>query len=88
MIRASRTMQAMPNWPIMHIEISVLTPMRLARNPDEVVVGQHGVMIRKGGHGGLFLPQVPVEQNWDHDEYLFDVVLDESRSARRCMAQA
>jgi AmmeMemoRadiSam system protein B/AmmeMemoRadiSam system protein A len=56
--------------PDMHIEISVLTPMRLATSPDEVVVGQHGVMIRKGGRGGLFLPQVPVEQGWDHDEYL------------------
>ena len=54
----------------MHIEISVLTPMRLARSPEEVSVGQHGVMIRKGGHGGLFLPQVPVEQGWDRDEYL------------------
>jgi AmmeMemoRadiSam system protein A len=53
-----------------HIEISVLTPMRLASGPDEVVVGQHGVMIRRGGHGGLFLPQVPVEQGWDRDVYL------------------
>ena len=54
----------------MHIEISVLTPLRLARSPEEVVVGRHGVMIRKGGHGGLFLPQVPTEQGWDRDEYL------------------
>ena len=54
----------------MHIEISVLTPMRLAHSPEEVIVGQHGVMIRAGGRGGLFLPQVPVEQGWDHDEYL------------------
>ena len=54
----------------MHIEISVLTPMRLARSPEEVIVGQHGVMIRKGGHGGLFLPQVPEEQGWDREEYL------------------
>ncbi|HTP09808.1 MAG TPA: AmmeMemoRadiSam system protein B [Anaerolineae bacterium] len=54
----------------MHIEISVLTPMRLARGPEEVIVGKHGVMIRKGGHGGLFLPQVPEEQGWDRDEYL------------------
>jgi AmmeMemoRadiSam system protein B/AmmeMemoRadiSam system protein A len=53
-----------------HIEISVLTPLRLARNPEEVIVGRHGVMIRKGGHGGLFLPQVPVEQGWSRDEYL------------------
>jgi hypothetical protein len=54
----------------MHIEISVLTPLRLARDPNEIVVGKHGVMIRKGGRSGLFLPQVPVEQGWDHDEYL------------------
>jgi AmmeMemoRadiSam system protein B/AmmeMemoRadiSam system protein A len=54
----------------MHIEISVLTPMRLARSPEDVIVGKHGVMIRKGGHGGLFLPQVPEEQGWDRDEYL------------------
>ncbi len=54
----------------MHIEISVLTPLRLARNPNEVVVGRHGVMIRTGGRSGLFLPQVPIEQGWDHDAYL------------------
>ena len=54
----------------MHIEISVLTPLRLARDPNEIVVGKHGVMIRKGSRSGLFLPQVPIEQNWDHDEYL------------------
>ena len=53
-----------------HIEISVLTPMRLAHSPEEVIVGKHGVMIRAGGRGGLFLPQVPLEQGWDHDEYL------------------
>ena len=54
----------------MHIEISVLTPLRLAKSPDEVIAGKHGVMIRKGGRGGLFLPQVAQEQGWDHDEYL------------------
>jgi len=54
----------------MHIEISVLTPMRLAHSPEEVIVGKHGVMIRTGGRGGLFLPQVPLEQGWDRDEYL------------------
>lgn len=56
--------------PDMHLEISVLTPLRLARQPDEVIVGRHGVMIRQGRHGGLFLPQVPVDQGWDRDEYL------------------
>jgi AmmeMemoRadiSam system protein B/AmmeMemoRadiSam system protein A len=54
----------------MHIEISVLTPLRLVKSPDEVIAGKHGVMIRAGGRGGLFLPQVAQEQGWDHDELL------------------
>ena len=54
----------------MHLEISVLTPLRLVKSPAEVIAGKHGVMIRKGGRGGLFLPQVATEQGWDHDELL------------------
>ena len=54
----------------LHIEISALTPLQLVNSPDEVIVGKHGVMIRRGGRGGLFLPQVPIEQGWDRDEYL------------------
>jgi AmmeMemoRadiSam system protein B/AmmeMemoRadiSam system protein A len=53
-----------------HIEISVLSPLRRTKSPDEVIVGQHGVLVRRGGRGGLFLPQVPVEQGWDRDQYL------------------
>jgi AmmeMemoRadiSam system protein A len=53
-----------------HIEISVLSPLRQAESPDEVVVGRHGVLLRRGGYGGLFLPQVPTEQGWDRDTYL------------------
>ena len=56
--------------PDMHIEISMLTPLERVANADEIVVGRHGVMIRHGRRGGLFLPQVPVEQGWDRDEYL------------------
>jgi AmmeMemoRadiSam system protein A len=56
--------------PDTHIEINVLTPLRLIDNPEEIEVGRHGVMIRSGRRGGLFLPEVPVEQGWDRDEYL------------------
>ncbi|HKZ85587.1 MAG TPA: AmmeMemoRadiSam system protein B [Anaerolineae bacterium] len=56
--------------PDTHIEISVLSPLRQAASPEEVVVGRHGVLVRRGGHGGLFLPQVPVEQGWDRETYL------------------
>ena len=52
------------------IEISVLSPLRQVKSPDEVIVGKHGVLVRRGLRGGLFLPQVPVEQHWDRDQYL------------------
>lgn len=53
-----------------HIEISVLSPLHRAQSPDEVIVGRHGVQVRRGANRGLFLPQVPLEQGWDRDEYL------------------
>ncbi len=55
--------------PGLHIEISVLTPMRPIQAQD-VEVGRHGLMIVKGRHSGLLLPQVPVEQGWDRETFL------------------
>lgn len=44
-----------------HIEISVLSPMKRVSSPDEIREGVHGVVVRRGARGGLFLPQV-----WEH----------------------
>jgi AmmeMemoRadiSam system protein A len=55
--------------PGLHIEISALTPMKPIQ-PKEVVVGRHGLMIVRGSSRGLLLPQVPVEQGWDREEFL------------------
>lgn len=55
------------------IEITVLSPLRPVSSPDSVVVGRHGVVIRKSGRGAVFLPQVPVEQGWDRDTYLSEL---------------
>ncbi|MBN2225476.1 MAG: AmmeMemoRadiSam system protein B [Deltaproteobacteria bacterium] len=52
------------------IEISVLSELKPIKSVDEIVIGKHGLVIRRGGRSGLFLPQVPVEQGWDLDEYL------------------
>jgi len=58
--------------PALHIEISMLTPMSPIR-PEEVVVGRHGLLITKGHQSGLLLPQVPVEWQWDREEFLDSV---------------
>ncbi len=54
----------------LHIEISVLTPMRRLLDPDSVEVGRDGLMMIRGNMSGLLLPQVPVEQGWDREEFL------------------
>ncbi len=52
------------------IEVTVLSPIRPLPDPDSVVVGRHGLVIRKGHHAGLLLPQVPVEQGWTRLQFL------------------
>ena len=51
-------------------EVSVLSPMRRARDVREIQVGEHGLMMKNGNHEGLLLPQVPVEQHWDRTTFL------------------
>ncbi|MCD6309939.1 MAG: AmmeMemoRadiSam system protein B [Candidatus Eremiobacteraeota bacterium] len=40
------------------IEVSLLSPLMKIENPDEIIPGKHGVVVKKGWHQGLFLPQV------------------------------
>lgn len=54
------------------IEISVLTPLVPVRAED-VKVGVHGLMIRKGESRGLLLPQVALEHGWDPRTFLSQV---------------
>lgn len=53
-----------------HIEISVLTPMRKIKDIGEIQLGKHGIYIKKGISGGTFLPQVAAETGWSLDEFL------------------
>ena len=43
--------------PQLHIEISLLSPMAPI-TPDAITPFKHGVLVRRGRHSGLFLPQV------------------------------
>jgi hypothetical protein len=52
------------------IEISVMSPLIPVQSLDEIVVGRDGLVLRAGGSGGVFLPQVPVEWHWDKQQYL------------------
>ncbi len=61
--------------PDIDIEITVLSPLRRINSPDSVIVGKHGLVIRRGFYSGLLLPQVPVEQNWNREQFLIHTCL-------------
>jgi len=52
------------------IEISVLSPMKKISSPDEIILGKHGIYIKKGYASGTFLPQVATETGWSVEDFL------------------
>jgi len=52
------------------IEISVLSPMKKVDSADEIEMGKHGVLIKRGLRSGVFLPQVATETGWSKEEFL------------------
>lgn len=61
--------------PDLHLEISVLSPLRRILDPGEVQVGLHGVHISKDDRRGLLLPQVATEFGWDRETFLRQVCI-------------
>ena len=56
--------------PELEIEISILGDLIPVNNIDEIVIGRDGLYIQHPYGSGIFLPQVPVEWNWDLPTYL------------------
>jgi AmmeMemoRadiSam system protein A len=46
------------------VEVSVLSPFARVR-PEDVVPGRDGLLVRRGPHAGVLLPQVATEHRWD-----------------------
>lgn len=59
-----------PEFDEMAVEISILSPLTLCPDPKLVEVGRHGLLVQRGPHSGLLLPQVPVEWGWDREQFL------------------
>ncbi|HTV64518.1 MAG TPA: AmmeMemoRadiSam system protein A [Bryocella sp.] len=55
--------------PDLKVEISVLSPLQPVQ-PEEIVIGKHGLVVMRGSRRGLLLPQVPLEWGWDRETFL------------------
>ena len=58
------------------IEVTVLTKPKIiqvsnpSEYPNKITIGEDGLIIEKGMHKGLLLPQVATEHNMDSEEFL------------------
>ena len=58
------------------IEVTILTKPELIETTkpqdyvDSIEIGRDGLVVEQGFYKGLLLPQVPVEQGWDKEEFL------------------
>ena len=56
--------------PGIRICLSLLTPPEALDNPEEIVIGRDGLILERGTHRGLLLPEVPKDYAWDRERYL------------------
>jgi AmmeMemoRadiSam system protein A len=54
----------------LNYEISVLSPLRRVVDINNIEIGKHGLLIKKGRSEGLLLPQVATDYNWDRLTFL------------------
>jgi AmmeMemoRadiSam system protein B/AmmeMemoRadiSam system protein A len=55
---------------VISYEISVLSPLRRVLNYDDILIGKHGLLVKRGNTEGLLLPQVAVDYKWDVPTFL------------------
>jgi len=52
------------------LEITVIGPLKKINNISEIVLGKHGIFIKKDSRSGTMLPQVATEHGWTIEEFL------------------
>ena len=48
----------------------MLGPLKKINNINEIVLGKHGIYIKKDNRAGTMLPQVAIENGWTVEQFL------------------
>ncbi len=59
----------------MTIELTILTTPQVLKVepeklPEQIEIGKHGLIVKRGIYQGLLLPQVATENRWSAEEFL------------------
>ena len=60
----------LPELDKVEIEISALSPLERVNSAEDIELGKHGVIVRRGFRSGVYLPQVASETGWGKEEFL------------------
>jgi hypothetical protein len=52
------------------LEITVIGPLKKINNISDIILGRHGIYIKKNSCSGTMLPQVATENKWSVEEFL------------------
>jgi AmmeMemoRadiSam system protein A len=56
--------------PQLAVELSLLGPLEPIAGPEEIEIRRHGLVVERGWHRGLLLPQVATEWKWGRQQFL------------------
>lgn len=56
--------------PDLEIEISVLSDPQRTHDPLSLILGTHGIIVRRGARSGCFLPRTASERGWSAEQFL------------------
>lgn len=65
-------------------EVSVLSTPEPIDDWQKIELGRHGVIIKKGGRSGVFLPQVATETGWSLEEFLSELCWQKAGLSPSC----
>jgi AmmeMemoRadiSam system protein A len=60
------------------VEVSILFPKKRIFSIDDIELGKHGVMVKRGFAHGVFLPQVAKETSWTREEFMAHLCRDKA----------
>jgi MEMO1 family protein len=65
-------------YSLIEIEISVLSPLKRIFDIEEIIIGKHGLFIKREGRSGVLLPQVASERGWTAEQFLQHTARDKA----------
>ncbi|MBN3040981.1 MAG: AmmeMemoRadiSam system protein A, partial [Candidatus Omnitrophica bacterium] len=52
------------------MEISVLSPLKKISDPNDIILGKHGVLVKDLFRSGVYLPQVATDTGWGLEQFM------------------